>query len=529
MILILFSGISILFIRANILPHYKIKWDILKELYRGLKDNYIVDLDDNTLLNNAINGFLKDLDPYTDFYREEEVTIIDGVINGEYGGIGLSIDRRDGKIVVISPAENSPAYRAGIQPGDYIIKINGQPIKDKSINKVMALVRGKTGKRVTITVQRGENESSRLDFILKTEIIKIKDIPFFSLLDDSIGYIKINHFSRYAPQEVQKILRGFLDTNIGGLIVDLRGNPGGLLSSAVKIADIFLPKGRTIVYTKGRKREYNTTYFSTKTPLYENLPLIILVDQSSASASEIVAGAIQDNDRGIILGKKTFGKGLVQSIFRTNKNTAFKITTSEYFTPSGRSIHNFKNGSEKFERDARIDTFFTYNKRAVIGNGGIIPDIICPEDTLINNIVSLMKRESMFLKFMLNRFPEDRFNVENLSGKDVLLDDFEQFLQKENFIFPFEGLDEIEKLKYLIIDVNYVTLLDSLETHVYLMNKDKKNLIYEHLYRNLKKTIIEARLGEDEVYKYIIYDDPFVINAQNIIKNKSEYYTLITK
>ncbi len=266
-IFILVLCIEFLFIKA-----YKVnvKWDLLKKISKELMDNYVRKLDESELLNNAISGMLKNLDPYTNFYDPEETVLLESLIKGEYGGIGLTVDKRNGKIVVIAPMENSPAFRAGIQPGDFIVKVNGIDVENEKITRVVSLVRGKPGKNVKITIQRGQNSKNLIEFNLKTEIIKVKDIPFFGILDEDIGYIKISHFSKNAAGEFKKSLYSLMKKDLRGLIVDLRGNPGGLLNSAVRISDFLLPRGRIIVFTRGKKKKYNVTVSYTHLTLPTN-------------------------------------------------------------------------------------------------------------------------------------------------------------------------------------------------------------------------------------------------------------------
>jgi len=519
-IFILVLCIEFLFIKA-----YKVnvKWDLLKKISKELMDNYVRKLDESELLNNAISGMLKNLDPYTNFYDPEETVLLESLIKGEYGGIGLTVDKRNGKIVVIAPMENSPAFRAGIQPGDFIVKVNGIDVENEKITRVVSLVRGKPGKNVKITIQRGQNSKNLIEFNLKTEIIKVKDIPFFGILDEDIGYIKISHFSKNAAGEFKKSLYSLIKKDLRGLIVDLRGNPGGLLNSAVRISDFLLPRGRIIVFTRGKKKKYNVKYYSKEKPLLDDIPLVIIVDSGSASASEIVAGAIQDNDRGVVIGTKTFGKGLVQTIFYPEKKMAFKITTSEYFTPSGRSIHKYNNKLNISDSD----TFFTHNNRIIISGGGIVPDILCDEDTTVKNIVSLMKKESIFLKFATKYFSKDSLIIRHIPPEKELLDNFYSFLELEKFKIPVEGIKEIEYIKTLLTDNKYEAFLDSVKSYIYLKNKSKLYRIKGSLYKHLKKTIIEINIGENNTYKHIINDDPIVKIALEVVKDKFKYYSIL--
>jgi len=504
-----------------------IDWDLVRKIQEELEDNYYEEVEEDVLLKNAVKGMLTELDPYTDFYSPEEVSILDGVIKGEYGGIGLTIDKKSGKIVVISPAENSPAIRAGIQPGDVIIRINGKSVENMKISEIAPLTRGKTGREVTVTVQRGGKNGMYIDFTMETEIVKIKDVPFYSMIEDGIGYIRLSHFSRLAPDEVQKALSDLTRVPVRGIILDLRGNPGGLLSSAVKISNYFLPRGKMVVYTEGRKREYNVKFYSTKKPLYENSPLVVLVDKGSASAAEIVSGAIQDNDRGIIVGTRTFGKGLVQSIFRPEKDIAIKITTSRYFTPVGRLIHRYTEDEENNEKFTKADTFYTANKRVVLGGGGITPDVICVEDSVIQNVLSAMRSESLFIRYASLRFSQKDFAIEQIPEEDVLLHDFRKFLEQEDYKIPLDGIQELEEIKSTVSGVKYLALVDSLESHIYRKNRVTMDLIGKKLSRILRSTIIRMHLGEERAYEYTVEDDPVVVRAMEIIKDNEKYYSFL--
>ncbi len=318
--------------------------NIFEQIYFNLKNSYIEKKEADELLKGAIKGMIKTLDdPHTAFLELEQKKNLEIETKGQYGGLGIVIGVRDNKLTVISPMEDTPAERIGIQAGDTIVKIEGEPVKDPDLNEIVKQLRGKPGTKVAISIER-EGMDELIDYTITREVIKIKSIK--SDIIDDIGYIRLISFNQNAPGELKKILKQFVKNDkIKGIIFDLRNNSGGLLDVAIRITDYFLEQGM-IVHTKPRKdavrlssslnKEYHATSSST---LVADIPMVVLVNHGTASASEIFSGAIRDNKRGILIGTKTFGKGSVQSIINFTKDYAMRYTTAYYYTPNGTKIH----------------------------------------------------------------------------------------------------------------------------------------------------------------------------------------------
>ena len=376
---LILMSVSLVFLGAekkDIYKQVRKNQSLINDVYRHLVTNYVDDIDLDAFTKMSINNMLLDLDPYTVYMENEERSGIEMLTKGKYGGVGIQIGRREKVLTVISPMENSPAKRAGIISGDKIIKIDDQETEGLSMDDAAKLIRGKKGSQVVLSVERFR-EADLIEFELTREDIKVKDISYSGMIDNQTGYIRLTRFSRNSDKEMKQALRELLENNMTGLVLDLRDNPGGLLNAAVNILDLFIDKGEMLVWTEGKTQKSKRKYESKTDPLVpSDLNITVLVNQGSASASEIVAGTLQDLDRAVVVGRSTFGKGLVQTVFNIDKNRALKITTAKYYIPSGRLIQ--KPGY--LPDDILADTtkqdslFYTKGGREVSGAGGITPD-----------------------------------------------------------------------------------------------------------------------------------------------------------
>ena len=321
----------------NEVPTEKIQQFI--DVYKKIKDQYVDDVDDETLFNYAIEGMVSNLDPYSDYLTKEDFSELKIGTTGRFGGIGIEITMEDGFVKIISPIDDTPAQRAGLKSGDLVIEVQDISLKDKSINDAVKLMRGEPGTKVKVKILR-EKEKAPLDFELVRQIIVSKGIKT-EIFNGEIGYLRLSSFQSNSTANVRKAiydLRKESGNMMAALILDLRNNPGGVLGAAVGISDLFLKSGK-IVYTKGRTNNSDLEYFANSEDILEGLPLYVLINGGSASASEIVAGALQDHKRAIIYGEKSFGKASVQSIQEMIDGSALKLTTAKYYTPNDRHIH----------------------------------------------------------------------------------------------------------------------------------------------------------------------------------------------
>ena len=384
-----------------------------------VRDNYVEPVSTDKLMDAAIRGMLRTLDPYSQYLDKDEAERLETTTHGAFGGIGISIGMWDGWVTVISPIEGTPAWRAGIQGGDRIVKIDGVSSEGLSLDDAMKKMRGEKGSKVVLTIYR-EGRDKPIDFSITRDIIHIKSVIYSGMLSNGVGYIRLANFSESTRQEIDDAFTKIDKQNPRGVILDLRFNPGGLLSQAVEVSEEFTPNGKKIVYTRGRDPSQNRDFYSTAERTHSGYPMVVLVNQWTASASEIVSGAIQDLDLGIVVGQPTFGKGLVQTVIpltRSIRGPKLKLTTAKYYTPSGRCIQKeeqLKDGALASADDGGDDStvtpadttklkrprpeFHTEMGRTVYGGGGIAPDIEITEQRL-PRVMEELETKQVFFKF----------------------------------------------------------------------------------------------------------------------------------
>jgi carboxyl-terminal processing protease len=364
--------------------------ELFSDAVTYVRSNYVDELNEKDLIYGALKGMLASLDPYSQFMDPESFKEIQVETKGEFGGLGIEISIRDGLLTIISPLEDTPAFKAGIKPGDRIVKIDNVSTKDISLIDAVKKLRGKPGAEVTITILR-ESEGRIFDVKITRAIIKVESIKEATMLEGNIGYIRLAEFQERTPQDVAKALNKLKGSGMEGLILDLRNNPGGLLDAAVKVSDSFVDQGKTIVSTRGRLKEQEIIY-KARASSGNDYPMVVMINGGSASASEIVAGAIQDNGRGIILGTKSFGKGSVQTVIPLKDNSALRLTTAKYFTPSGRAIRE----------------------------EGIVPDVVVEYQELRKKDENQKKIEEVFEKLDDNDKEEKDYDNQLMRAIDLL-------------------------------------------------------------------------------------------------------------
>ncbi len=423
--------------------------DALLRAHYLLFHNYADAVDGQALAKAAIEGMTKALDPYTVYLEKQEKFQMDMLTKGEYGGVGIRIGMRSDTLTVISPMEDTPAWRAGFLPGDRIIRIDTVHTNTLNIENASDMIRGKPGTEVILTVER-ENVPGELVFTLVRERIEVQEVPYADFIKPGIAYIKLNGFSKNASEQIRERLIELQKTGIDGLILDLRNNTGGLLDQALEVLNLYLPSDIIAVETRGLNPRFSRKFkLDSKPILDEDVRIAILINQGSASASEIVAGVTQDLDRGIVLGRRSFGKGLVQNIFPLSDTSAVKITTSKYYIPSGRLIQKenyIKDNSILKEFESGADAFFTRGGRKVEAGGGVSPDTLILDEPAGELVSALWRRQyfSQFAREYLLEHPE-------YTGKEnteyFFFDPFVKWLEQKNFALQKPSLVEIEKLE----------------------------------------------------------------------------------
>ena len=425
--------------KADIFKQVAVSQKLINDVYKYIVTNYADEIDVEKFTRKSIRNILNDLDPFTVFMEPEEGEGIDLLTKGKYGGVGMEIGKRDGKITVVAPMADSPTMRAGIISGDIIVKIDTVVAKDMNLNDVAKRIRGEKGTEVTLSIQRAGVDNV-IKFTMIREDIKVKDVAYSGMLNDRIGYILLTRFSKNAAPGMKKAIDQLKEQKAEGIILDLRNNPGGLLQSSIDILDMFLPKGEKLLSTKGRTKGSNRTFFAKKDPVIpSDIKVAILINEGSASASEIVSGAIQDLDRGVIIGRRSFGKGLVQSVYQLDEKRRLKMTTAKYYIPSGRLIQNPGYIDEDIIIDvSEQDTLFaTVKGRKVKGGGGIMPDYEV-EVHKYGPLTQVCWRQGIFFTYVQKR-KQNYSSFDEVLATDGLLEDFYVYLKEQDLDISIDG------------------------------------------------------------------------------------------
>jgi carboxyl-terminal processing protease len=535
--LLIIAGISTGFLINQETRDFRIakNLDIFFTLFRELNTFYVDEIDPDKVIQSGIDNMLDDLDPYTVYYPESDGDEISFMTTGKYGGIG-SIVRKSGDYVVISEVyKGFPSDLAGIKPGDILKKVDGASLKGLSTEKVSEKLKGNPGTDINITIERNGKES---DYSLKRERIVIPPVPYYGMINSNTGYIRFTNFTQNCIDDVKNALTSLKRNNPQQIILDLRGNPGGLLTEAVEIVNLFVASGNEVVSTKGKVKHFDENFKTTKPAADEKIPLAVIINRGSASASEIVAGAIQDLDRGIIVGQRSYGKGLVQITRPLSYNTQLKVTTAKYYIPSGRCIqaldfsHRNEDGSVGIIPDSLISEFKTKNGRIVKDGGGITPDIeILPEP------LSQIAAELYIRYYIFDYATRYYWNHPGLkspgqfSFTDEDYDDFKNYLINRNFSYKTgteESLNELiinaKREKYYDIHKDLFTELEQDVAH----NLDQDLTMFRSEITDLlEDEIISRYFYEDGAIAWTIKTDEQVIKALEILNNKEEYDSIL--
>ncbi len=514
--------------------------DIYNSLLRELNLNYVDEINPGELNETAIKAMLDGLDPYTVFIPESDIENAKFMTTGEYGGIGAII-QYDGEFTRISdPYYGWPAQKAGIIAGDVILEVNGVDCKKKNTQEVSNLLKGQPGTEVTLKLKRYGQEKP-IEKTLKREKVKIDNIPYYKLFDNGIAYLQLSGFTRDAAKEVkEKFAEMRKKGQLKGFVLDLRGNGGGLMNEAVDIVNMFIPKGKPVVSMKGKAATANSLHPTTNDPVDLDIPLAVLVDGNSASASEIVAGAIQDYDRGVIIGERTFGKGLVQNILPLSYNTQMKVTVAHYYIPSGRCIQEIDYSHKKDTTQTKNDTlgkaFKTIHGRTVYEGHGIMPDVKVKRDPYA--IVTAYLYGKNYIFDYANKYYSEHKSIDSADRfqiDEATYQDFMKFVKDKKFSYTTESEKAIEKLKKTAKDEGY---LDKIKPQIELLEKNLAAEKANDLISNRKD--IEELLRSEIVGRYYyqrgrivasLNDDPDLKRAFEILLNtngKDEYHSILS-
>lgn len=431
--------------------------DVFNSLYKELNTYYVDELDPEKLTNTAMFEMCGSLDPYSDYIPEEDMAEYRQQTTGRYGGIGAIIGTRGEFVMIQEPYEGFPAAKADLRAGDKIMSIDGQTVRKLNSDDVSRMLKGKPGTTVNVKLSRlqADGQEKEFDVVLTREEIKIKNVPYYGMLDNNVGYIRLGSFTEKASNEVRNALNLLAAKNeLKGLVFDLRGNPGGLLNEAISIASIFVEKNTDIVSTKGKTEDQNKSYMSLTDPVDTKLPMVILTDGGSASAAEIVSGSLQDLDRAVIVGQQTYGKGLVQSTRPLPFNAKLKLTTAKYYIPSGRCIQAINyaerdaNGSVKRRADSLKVAYKTRNGRTVYDGVGINPDVEMEPEKLSQAAIALLTKNMLFDYAIQYRAQHESIgNPRNFSLSDKEYEAFMNYVAAKEFSYTTQSEKDLEQLK----------------------------------------------------------------------------------
>lgn len=512
--------------------------DIFASVFRELVVNYVDDVNPAELMKTGIDEMLYSLDPYTNFIPESQIEDMRFMTTGQYGGIGALITTRGEYTIITEPYEGFPAFKAGLLPGDRILEISGQSVKGMGSEDVRELLKGQPGTTLNLLIQR-DGEPRPLTKPVTREVVTISNIPYYGMLNENTAYIKLTGFTQNAGREVRDAYNELRQNHpVEGVVIDLRGNGGGLLNEAVNITNLFVEKNQMVVSTQGKIAERNTNHRTLNNPIDTEIPLVVLVDRGSASASEIVAGAIQDFDRGVIIGHRTFGKGLVQNIVPLSYNTQLKVTVAKYYIPSGRCIQAIdyaqrnEDGSVAMIPDSLKKAFKTQNGRVVYDGGGIEPDIIVEPQMLSNISVALLTR---FLVFdYANYFFRKNQSIPAANEfriTDAIYNDFISFLSDKDYEYETRSERFLTELKEASKNEKY---FDAIEKEFQALqqkmmhNKEEDLLTFrDEISMLLKEEIASRYYHQKGRVVSSLSDDREVARAIEILSNGNGYRSIL--
>ncbi|MBP6230097.1 MAG: S41 family peptidase [Paludibacteraceae bacterium] len=512
--------------------HFEIakNMDIFNSIIKELQLYYVDSIPMEDVIVEGIDAMLKKLDPYTNYIPESDKQDFVQMTTGEYGGIGSIISQRDNKTHIIELYKNAPAYKNGLQVGDKIIEVDGKSTHGLSVSDVSALLKGTPSTEVQVKVERNGTKKL-ITFKILREKIYVNPVTYYGLYNGNVGYIRLNSFTENCAEEVKNALQELHSKGAESLIFDLRSNGGGLINDAIAISGLFVPKGTEIVSTKGRSPESERSYKTSFEPLYPTIPLIVMVNENSASAAEIVAGAMQDLDRAVVIGRETYGKGMIQSLYALPYNTNIKITIAKYYTPSGRCVQSNKHIA-RMANDSLTNTFTTKNGRIVKDGHGILPDVISAESKLQVITYHLLSK-SYFYEFA-NHYTQKLTNIapiEEFAVSESLLAEFKQFILSKDFTYDLQSeksllkLIEIAKAEgyYEQNKTHFDNLTDGL-THDIAKDFD---VAKDEITELLAAEIVKRYYFQAGELQQILKNDPELKEALEIIGNKTKYSQLL--
>jgi carboxyl-terminal processing protease len=505
--------------------------EIYVNMYKELNTYYAEELDPGALMTTGIEAMLASLDPYTNYLKESDIEGYRFLTEGKYRGIGAKFEVIDGYITITEPYQESPAVKAGMKAGDQIIAVEGKSAVGKTPEEVDQIMKGAPGTDIEITVKR-PGESKNIDLTLTRSEINVPNVPYYGMVNEDIGYISLTTFTREAGRNVGNALRELKKENpdIKGVIFDLRDNGGGLLNEAVNICNLFIPKGELVVSTRGKVKEWDRTFRTIAAPVDLEIPLVVLINKRSASASEIVSGVMQDLDRGVLLGQRSFGKGLVQNTRDIGYNARLKLTTAKYYIPSERCIQGveYENGEPVDIPEEKRARFKTRNGRTVLDGGGVKPDVVVklPYEAAV---VKALKDQFLIFKYV-NEYTIGRDSIKNL--KDFQFDDwagFKQFLVKNNFTYETDSESYIVKIKEFSEKEGYevASTISSLQSAVEQAKEQDLDRNKSHIVKLIESEIASRYEYQVGKIKMSLRNDAEIEEAIELLNDQERYKEIL--
>ena len=513
--------------RSDLYRDISSNWRMVYEVYKRVMTDYTDQIDPKKLAAAGIEGMLSELDPYSVYLEDEDRHQLNLLTRGNYGGVGIQLGVRNDSLTVIAPIDDSPAKRAGIITNDKIIAVDGQSSDEMSLDKAADKIRGPKNSKVTLTIRRWGEED--IDFVLTRSLITVKDVSYSGMINDDTGYIRLNRFSRNSSVEMRQVLRSLENQEAEKIILDLRGNPGGLMDAAVQILDMLVEEGIEVVSMSGRSKDSKRTFTSQNRPILNSfVRLAVLIDGGSASASEIVAGAIQDLDRGIVVGTNSFGKGLVQTAFQLDEARTLKMTTAKYYIPSGRLIQKpgYLRGNIATDSGDADSVFATVNGRRVISNGGITPDFVVEQERT-PMLTRECWRKGLFYQFS-NKYQKDHELKGIIEITDEIIEEFRTFISMKELDLKSEGEKELAKLEEILVeesetDKRIEHSLSILRKHYEQDKDDLFNDEIDHIRIMLERDMSWAVGGLGMRIESSFDDDPVVLKAIEVLADMYTY------
>lgn len=507
-----------------------------------INQKYVDSIDVKEMTYSGIRGMIETLDPFSTLQDVKAHDQLMEMTEGKYEGLGMTIAKRGDFITIISPIEGTPAYRMGLRAGDQVTRIDGESTQGMSTEEASKLMRGERGTTVVLTIQR-EGVGEPLEYEVERALIELTSVPYHGVMNGGIGYVRLSKFSKESGKELREAVEDLKGMGVNGMILDLRNNGGGLLDQAVETANLFLERDKLIVYTRGRT-EVKREFHATREPVFTDGPLVVLVNEGTASASEIVSGAIQDWDRGVIIGNTTFGKGLVQQIFGMSNETYLKLTIAKYYVPSGRCIQKPEIAKRRKpsapvhadeEPDSLVEVekevFYTQGGRKVYGGGGIVPDIEIERPDLMPIEINL-ERQSMFFNFAVSYLAKHPDVPRDFEVDDQILEEFGSFLKEKDFTYKSTIELDLEPLKEQIEEQEksemFAGAVEGLEQ---LIKEDKADDFDEsisYIKRSLKRDMLNNLYGQKAYYEEVLLKtDLYIQKAYEILTNENEYLGML--